>query len=333
MKYNLHTFFDLVAKKLSRTISPDEERLLRKIITADPEAAKAYVEEFDLHRSRSFRVSITAMDLYQHALKVIAAEKTTHWSKIEIMKAAAVLLLIASGIWIFHYGLPTFGGKNSMLGFSFSNREDTAIHTVITFRGKEDSVSLPDGSTVRINAASRLQTHFSKDNRKVDFRGEAYFRVAPGRRPFIVNTPYASIEVLGTEFNVNTYDSGVTRITLVKGKIRVRAMGKDILVHAGEELVYTHGSTFQLRQCMCNITLAWQQGVCHFFNENLKSIAPRLERVFDTCVVVDDERLLDKTYTGMIYKSTGLKENIHNMQALIKFNYYFAGDTLHITSK
>jgi ferric-dicitrate binding protein FerR (iron transport regulator) len=157
--------------------------------------------------------------------------------------------------------------------------------------------------------------------------------VAPGRRPFIINTPYATIEVLGTEFNVNTYDSGVTKISLVKGKIRVRAMNKDIIVHAGEELIYTHGNTFQLRQCMCNVTLAWQHGVCHFFNENLRSIAPRLERLFDTCVVVDDERLLDKTYTGMIYKSTGLKENIHNMQALIKFNYYFCGDTLHITSK
>ena len=333
MKYNPETFIDLVAKKLSRTISPDEERLLRKIITEDPDAAKAYVDELDLHRSRNFKVTITAMDLYQHALKVVAAEKTKHWSKIEIMKAAAVLLLIVSGIWVFHYGPPTFGGGNPMLVFSFGNREDSAIRTVITFRGKEDSVSLPDGSTVRINAASRLQTHFSKDNRKVDFKGEAYFRVAPGRRPFIVNTPYASIEVLGTEFNVNTYDSGVTRITLVKGKIRVRAMGKDILVHAGEELVYTHGSTFQLRQCTCAITLAWQQGVCHFFNENLNAIAPRLERVFDTCVVVDYERLLDKTYTGMIDKSIGLMANINNIRTPTEFNSHFSGDTLHITSK
>lgn len=334
MEYNLSTFFELVAEQLSRIISPDDEQLLRGIISADSWAAKEYVKEVDQHRSMGFKVSIAATKLYHHALGVISADRARRAHRIGIMRlAAAVLLMIISSICYFHYGLPTFGEKNNSLAFSFANKEDTAVRTVITFRGKEDSVSLPDGSTVRINAASRLQTHFSKDKRKVDFKGEAYFNVAPGRRPFIVNTPYAAIEVLGTEFNVNTYDSGVTRISLVKGKIRVRAMGKDIIVHAGEELVYTHGSTFQLRACMCNVALAWQHGVCHFFNENLNAIAPRLERVFDICVVVDDVRLLDKTYTGVIYKSTSLEENIHNMQALIKFNYYFAGDTLHITSK
>ncbi|HEY8919198.1 MAG TPA: FecR domain-containing protein [Chitinophaga sp.] len=335
MEYNLHIFFlDLVAEKLARIISPDDEQLLRGIISADPDAAEEYVKEVDQHRSRGHKVSVTAMQLYHHALEVIAADRARRAHKIGIMRiAAAILLMIISSICYFHYGPPTFGGKNSSLAFSFANREDTAVHTVMTFRGKEDSVSLPDGSTVRINAASRLEVQFSKTDRKVSFKGEAYFRVAPGRRPFIINTPYAAIEVLGTEFNVNTYDSGVTKISLVKGKIRVRAMGKDVIVRAGEELVYTHGSTFQLRACTCNVALAWQNGVCHFFNEDLNAIAPRLERLFDTCVVIDDERLLDKKYTGLIDKSIGLMANINNIPAVTKLDCHFSGDTLHIASK
>lgn len=334
MKYNLNTFFDLVAEQLARIISPDDEQLLRGIISADLVAAKLYVEEIHLYHSEGHTPSVAATELYHHAQEVIAAERGRRAHKIGIMRlAAAVLLMIISSICYFHYGPPTFGEKNSSLAFSFANKEDTAVHTVITFRGKEDSVSLPDGSTVRINAASRLQTHFSKDKRKVDFKGEAYFKVAPGRRPFIINTPYTAIEVLGTEFNVNTYDSGVTKISLVKGKIRVRAMGKDVIVRAGEELVYTHGSGFLLRACMCNVALAWQHGVCHFFNEDLNAIAPRLERLFDTCVVIDGERLLDKKYTGLIDKSIGLMANINNIEPPGKIDCHFSGDTLHIASK
>jgi|GEM_PF-2709429 len=334
MEYSLTTFFDLVAEQLARMISPDDAQLLRGIISVDPWAAKEYVKEVDQHRSRGYRISNAAMKLYQYALEVIAAEQARRAHRIGIMRIAAVILLmIISSICYFHYGPPTFGGKNSSLAFSFTNREDTTVHTVITFRGKEDSVSLPDGSTVRINAASRLEVQFSKTDRKVSFKGEAYFRVAPGRRPFVINTPYAAIEVLGTEFNVNTYDSGVTKISLVKGKIRVRAMGKDVIVRAGEELVYMHGSVFQLRACTCNVALAWQHGVCHFFNEDLNAIAPRLERLFDTCVVIDDGRLLDKKYTGLIDKSTGLMANINNMEPPDKFDCHFSGDTLHISSK
>ncbi|WP_217602380.1 FecR family protein [Chitinophaga sp. GbtcB8] len=326
-------FLDLIAKKLAGSISPDEEQLLSDIIAADPKAAAIYADESALYRSWHFKRPVAGKHKHRDTLKVVAVKSTKHARRLEMMRAAAVLLLIISGICFFHYGPPTFGGNNSMLALPFDNMEDTAIHTVITFRGKEDSVSLSDGSTVRINAASRLRVQFSKDKRKVDFKGEAYFKVAPGRRPFVINTPYATIEVLGTEFNVNTYDSGVTKISLVKGKIRVRAMGKDIIVHAGEELVYTHGSTFQLRACTCNVALAWQHGVCHFFNEDLNAIAPRLERLFDTCVVIDDERLLDKRYTGLIDKSIGLMANINNIPAVTKLDCRFSGDTLHIASK
>ncbi|SEL64573.1 FecR family protein [Chitinophaga rupis] len=260
-------------------------------------------------------------------------ERKKYARRIGIVRvAAAVLMLIISGILGINYVLPTLDKESTMLVSYGGSRKDSAIRTLVVPRGQEDNVSLPDGSTIHINSDSRMEVQFTKSNRKVDFKGEAYFNVSPDRRPFIITTSYITIEVLGTAFNVNTYDSGVIKISLVQGKIRFKALNKDVIVKAGEELAYGPGGAFELGRWTVNAA-AWQQGIYPFRNENLKSIAAMLERLFDTRIVIDDERLLDKNFTGMIDRSIGFKCNIDNMRGLIKFDYYLSGDTLHITSR
>src|SRR5690606_12693639 len=98
------------------------------------------------------------------------------------------------------------------------------FHTIRTPRGGVYTVTLPDGSLVRLNAATTLRypTSFSGDTRDVEVNGEAYFEVVHNRRkPFRVRSGDQLITVLGTKFNVNSYaNEPIIRTTLLEGSVR-----------------------------------------------------------------------------------------------------------------
>jgi transmembrane sensor len=94
--------------------------------------------------------------------------------------------------------------------------------TYRTSRGEQQSIVLADGSVVQLNTLSTLIIHFDKDRRRVELpRGEALFRVAHDpARPFDVQTPFAVVRAVGTEFNVYNRTEG-TQISVIEGKVRV----------------------------------------------------------------------------------------------------------------
>lgn len=74
------------------------------------------------------------------------------------------------------------------------------------------------------NAESRLTypVSFTGSKREVYLTGEALFEVAKDTlHPFIVHTPYGIVEVVGTRFNVNTYEKNQTTVTLEEGAVKV----------------------------------------------------------------------------------------------------------------
>jgi len=94
----------------------------------------------------------------------------------------------------------------------------------MTERGEQRSVVLSDGSVVQLNTLSKLIVHFDARRRSVELpRGEAFFRVAhDSERPFEVETPFATVRAVGTEFNVyNNKES--TRVAVLEGKVRVES--------------------------------------------------------------------------------------------------------------
>lgn len=87
---------------------------------------------------------------------------------------------------------------------------------------------LPDHSRVTLNANSRV-TYYEETHpqpvREVFLEGEAFFSVVHQERaspvPFIVRTPDLTVQVLGTEFNVNTR-RGRTQVVLDDGQIELQ---------------------------------------------------------------------------------------------------------------
>ena len=97
-------------------------------------------------------------------------------------------------------------------------------YTIITTEvGMTKTVELPDHSTVKLNGNSSikyLEKTFN-ENRKLDLKGEAYFKVEKGN-DFIVTTENGQVAVLGTSFNVKSR-SQYLDVFCLTGKVRVSA--------------------------------------------------------------------------------------------------------------
>ncbi|WP_315816492.1 FecR family protein [Paraflavitalea speifideaquila] len=116
-----------------------------------------------------------------------------------------------------------------------NQQSEITYNTINTNKGGRYKIVLADNSIVWLNAVSSLRypTAFTGDERVVELTGEAYFEVAKSlqhqkagmatkRRPFLVKVNGMQVEVLGTHFNVMSYNEESTiKATLLEGSVRV----------------------------------------------------------------------------------------------------------------
>jgi transmembrane sensor len=94
--------------------------------------------------------------------------------------------------------------------------------------GEQRSIALADGSLVQLNTNSELRFDLKSNERRIILRrGEARFTVAKDpNRPFLVETPQATVRALGTVFNVQIARQG-TDVAVLEGHVEVtRAVDK-----------------------------------------------------------------------------------------------------------
>ena len=86
-------------------------------------------------------------------------------------------------------------------------------------------INLPDGSTAKLNANTKIEypERFASGVRKVRLSGEAFFEVTKdSTRPFRIETTNASVEVLGTSFNVSAYpNADRVEVNVETGKVKL----------------------------------------------------------------------------------------------------------------
>ena len=99
--------------------------------------------------------------------------------------------------------------------------------TYSTGLGEQRSLRLSDGSFIELNTRSKVRIQFETDARTVHLiQGEALFRVAhDAHRPFRVSTSVATIQAVGTQFDVYVASDSDTRVAVVEGRVRVGGAG------------------------------------------------------------------------------------------------------------
>jgi ferric-dicitrate binding protein FerR (iron transport regulator) len=186
-----------------------------------------------------------------------------------------------------------------------ANVDPGAWNTLTVPAGKNYSFELADGSKVWMNAASELKFPllFTRPERNVELKGEAYFKVAHQvKQPFVVRVNGLSVKALGTEFNIKSYNNEQTCIALVTGSVIIEnARGQQIVLSPGESVVVENGnSSLHAQKFDETIVLGWMQGLYFFRNEKLQQIAVVAQRWFDVPVKLNDPALGDLHFSGAL---------------------------------
>lgn len=169
------------------------------------------------------------------------------------------------------------------------------INTIITPKGCTYFITLPDGTEVTLNECSILKfpSQFDPNERVVELMGnEAYFNVKPcynritGKRvPFTVVFKKMKIGVVGTEFDVKSYNnSDSIKTSLVKGSVRLKTDAREYQLDAGKAIVLNSKGEFtgQTGVNMDEVN-AWR-ALANFDNATIEEIMAHLKRVFGITV-------------------------------------------------
>lgn len=180
----------------------------------------------------------------------------------------------------------------------------------------EYMIVLSDGTKVYLNSASSLcyPTVFPPGERRVKLSGEAYFVVAKGERPFIVDTPLEEVKVFGTEFNVMAYeDEEELQTTLIKGSVGVLAKGMEFIgfqkIVPGEQFLLNR-KTGEIKIVTVDVFpyVAWKDGFFVSQNDNLETILRKMARWFDVEIFYQNPELKQKRFFGIMKRRACLQE-------------------------
>ncbi len=249
------------------------------------------------------------------------AARIVGWPTYLKYAAAVVLLAMIGTLWFVNREAPQ------------DNQQDNQF----VFKGSE--MTLPDGTIVSLKEGSTLDVlQFSDDIRKVKITGKAFFEVVRDEsRPFVVQTDDATVQVLGTSFQVHTtqdftevsvasglvsfasnmiLNEGITPVHLAKGEMG--KVGKDI------DGILKRGIT--------DVNyLAWKNGLLKFDRATGIEIMTTLKDVYGADVSLDSD-LLHCQLTAQ-FNQKSLEEVIQIISTTFNWTYKINKDKVVLSGK
>lgn len=245
----------------------------------------------------------------QQATEQFAAIKPGHDQATLRLPNGEVIALGQQDKLINKNGVVQLNTGNIDLGTAVGNR----MITLETPRGGQFQVQLEDGTKVWLNAGSTISypAKFVTNERSVILKGEAYFEVAHNaKKPFKVTVGNDEIQVLGTGFNIQSYDDNLTPITtLVHGKVKVTRNNKaqqTLILQPGQQTL-AQANLQKANTDISGIT-AWKNGLFSFKRSSIKNIVRELERWYNIDFVVDQAAAENRLITGEIPRNVNLDD-------------------------
>jgi transmembrane sensor len=183
---------------------------------------------------------------------------------------------------------------------------DVPADSFQTARGERRAVNLADGSTLELNAGTRLDVTLASNERHVVLHeGQAIFDVAKDAdRPFTIAAGDRTVRVVGTRFDVRRRD-GKLSVTVAEGIVEVRpaagATGTAFRLHPGQRLDHQEGAALaRVTAASPDEVLAWRTGRLVYRGQPLSEVVADLNAHFATPIHVDDPQLAATPISGVL---------------------------------
>jgi ferric-dicitrate binding protein FerR (iron transport regulator) len=319
----------LIIKDFSGHSTPEEKQTITNWVnqsSANKQSFEAYRKLWKDSRLLTLNDTIdTEFALKESKKQIPGFNRKTRW--LTYWKQAAAVLVVSILISsAFNFLLkPTI------------NSDYVIYQEVKAAFGTQTQLQLADGTTVWLNAGSRLSFPTSFENqqqRKVQLVGEGFFEVTKDRKhPFIVSTSKLDIKVLGTSFNVNAYENeDEITVALKEGKVSILKTtnndSKQLLDLNPLEVASYNLSSNQIlhtKDADLKRYTAWKEGLIVFFDDPVEKVVSRLENWYNVKIEVKDKELLKEHITGT-FNDNSLEQVLQFLSIMSPIEYQFVED-------
>ena len=165
--------------------------------------------------------------------------------------------------------------------------------------GSSTHLTLPDGSSVWLNAASsiRYSQGFGLSDRRIRLSGEGWFEVARNEElPFIVASDNLRVRALGTQFNFRDYPKDLEAVVSLKqGRVALTNLlnsDTEKYLYPDQRIVMDkHTGVMHIESKDATNAMLWTDGILFFDEELLPDIAKELERRYNVHITILGEQL------------------------------------------
>jgi ferric-dicitrate binding protein FerR (iron transport regulator) len=290
MSYELDHIETLIARDIDNSLSPEEKRILQSWLDEDAAnqryydtlkstwtlAAKAHAD-FEPATEKNWEV-------FQRHITATGKRSIFHTYRTAFRVAATVVLLA--------------GAATSY--FVFFHHPDVKVFT----QAKEKkTITLPDGSKVFLNQQSsmRYAAGFDGSERAVHLEGEAFFEVTQqSDKPFIVYTKHTQTQVLGTSFDVKSYNPAAVEVSVVSGKVAFSGRNNQqrLVLSSGNRGVLQSEQTLKQMPIEDPNFMAWKENRLSFQDTRISDVINTLEGYFDVKIELTDKEAGRLRYNG-----------------------------------
>lgn len=217
-----------------------------------------------------------------------------------------------------------------------SNFSDIVVEAPL---GSKTKLTLPDGSTVWLNAGSKMvySQGFGVRDRRLAFQGEGYFEVEKNdEMPFLVQTHDVNVTVVGTKFNFRNYPEDEEAVVeLLEGKVALENQLKEEAVRylSPNEKMVLHKATGEMDITSAKVKEAtlWTENILLFDEDLLPDIVLELERSYHVQIEIENEDLKQTRFYGQFNQ---LEQTIYDVLDMLsetgKLKYHEEGKVIYL---
>lgn len=300
-------------------------------------------EWYRLHRRREFLETYDKEKAWNNIQARISSHRRINlWKRWGSMAAVVIFLCGAAIWWSKSSNTPETSGEESTIvlaqKMSIHSAQESISNNGCTInvpKGAEYSKDMTDGTKVVLNAGAELKypKNFKGSRREVELKGEAYFEVAHNEsKPFVVNTPSGTIEVLGTQFNVDA-QAEKTTVTLQEGSVRLHFEGREFMMKPGEQACMKKGGAIEIRQVNATNYTSWSTGEYEFTDIAMSEITHQLSLWYDVQIDITDNALAESRYTGVMMRNESLESALNMLTIISDIKVKYTDSKVEISKK
>ncbi len=216
--------------------------------------------------------------------------------------------------------------------------EELVYNEMVVPYGRRFQVTLSDGTQVHLNSGTsfRFPVKFiAGKERQVFLKGEAFFDVVKNKKDaFVINSKDVDIKVLGTKFNVSSYEEDEEINTvLVTGSVQIYDSSKPsttIVIEPGQMASWNkEQKNISIEDVDIDLHTAWMEGRLILRKTSFKVIRRKLERYYNISIVNHNE-LLDGLYYNINFDNETIEQVLKTLNENFDIDYKINGNTIII---